>query len=159
MRINVNRKKQYQMSEKQATFYYNKYLDRLDALEKKGIYVERLRKVELKSAIEYEKVRHAAKGKYMSDPVKTIISGQRNYGHLTRTEAIAFRKAIGSDEKISRMQEYDRQDFIKQHEKELKNFYDSIKSNPKELAKWNKQLGTNYTSAKEVMSNYFFGSK
>lgn len=159
MRINFDRKKSYKMSEKQATYYYNKYLDRLDTLEKKGIYVERLRKVELKNAIEYEKVRHAAKGKYMSDPVKTIISGQRNYGHLTRTEAIAFRKAIDSKEKIAKIQSYDRQDFIKQHEKELKDFYNNLKSNPKEMKKWNEILGTDYTNAKSIVSNYFFGSK
>lgn len=159
MKININRTKNYKISEKQANYLYNKYLNKLDTLEKKGVVLDRLNKPTVIASIQVERRDMARKGRYASDIVQRVVDSQRYVTTFRRSEAISFRKALGSTEKISKIMSYDRQTFIDMHKQELKDFYNSIKSNPKAMREWNEKLGTNYTNAKEIMSNYFFGSK
>ena len=159
MRISFGRQKRYHISEKQGQALYNKYLNRLDALDRKGIHLDRLSKHNVIAAIEFERGKLSRKGRYASDIVNNIINEQRYEGKMKRNEAIAFRKAVGSDEKIVKIQSYDREDYIKMHEKELSNFWKSIKNDKKKLKEWNDILGTDYDSPGKIISNYFFGSK
>lgn len=159
MKINVNRKKTRKISEKQANSFYEKYNKKLDKLEAKGIKLLRLNKNAVVNAIRQERKELSKKGRYASDIVQNIVNSELYEDKFRRNEAISLRKALGIDIKIADIQSADRNAFLEMHRDELKKFYDGIKGNPKAIREWNEKLGTNYSNAKEIMSNYFFGSK
>lgn len=174
MKVNIDRTKTYELSDKSKDRYYFKYRFEIQRLQAKGVDITPMKRTQFIAALMDYRNQANAKGRYLSNAVKTVVNEQRWEGHLRRNEAIAFRKALKLDKipkvkdvmkefnlsykeaikyrkehystvSISNIQKEDRDLFIQANKEVLSDFWKSIRGNQKEIDKWNDILGTNYS--------------
>lgn len=105
MRVSINRTKTYATSTKKMNELYRKYKKRVKSWNKKGVDVEIMGKKDFEATLEFTKANNAYNGKYSSNIANQIADDQRYEGKLKRREAIAFRRALGYNEKKQAVRE------------------------------------------------------